>query len=379
MSTQALLVPKIKFLLYRVISPAFMRVLFWPFPRKTNSLLILKPDGIGDYVLFRNYLKLIKFSKRYRHHEIHVLTTYHAKDLAVFLDHDLVTSFFWYSDSYFLQFKLVKLLWNLQRLRPETVFYCNYSRTFSADWIVNNVNAKNKIGVDGDTANQPLASREKSNKRYTQLITVPAQPTHEFKRNKQIFEAFTQTRCALLKPVIEKEKLKIRQHGSIVIFPGGSHRNKKWSTDNYKKLCHRILSNPWERIILAGGKEEITDSEQIRMVDSPGKLTDLTGKQNLVQLCELIAGSKLVISNDTVAIHLAVALDVPVICIAKGDFYGRFLPYPVDSFKDFYSVFPRTLSQTDLVKSYKLSDENIDAVLVEDVYEAVESALYPTN
>ena len=34
------------------------------------------------------------------------------------------------------------------------------------------------------------------------------------------------------------------------------------------------------------------------------------------------------VSNDTSAVHIAVAVNTPVICILGGAYYGRFLPYP---------------------------------------------------
>ena len=42
---------------------------------------------------------------------------------------------------------------------------------------------------------------------------------------------------------------------------------------------------------------------------------------------------KLLISNETSAIHIAAALDVQSICILGGGHYGRFTPYPLDSYK----------------------------------------------
>ncbi|CAN5269238.1 hypothetical protein BH09BAC6_BH09BAC6_01480 [soil metagenome] len=87
----------------------------------------------------------------------------------------------------------------------------------------------------------------------------------------------------------------------------------------------------------------------------------------MIELCELIAGAKLLISGDTVAIHLAAALSVPSICIAKGDLYGRFIPYPRAVFDRIVTVFPRSFMPGPT--SYgQWSTSNINDVLPEDVY-----------
>ena len=44
-------------------------------------------------------------------------------------------------------------------------------------------------------------------------------------------------------------------------------------------------------------------------------------------LVELIRASRLLIGNETSAVHIAVAVDTPSVCILGGGHYGRFMPY----------------------------------------------------
>jgi ADP-heptose:LPS heptosyltransferase len=357
---------KFKFLVFRIAAPAVLNIFYSFFPGKEKTLLIIKNDGIGDYILFRNYLHFLKNSQKFRDFKIYLLANETSKDLAEYLDGNVVDGFFWYAESYFLKFKLVKLLVNLQRLRLHTIIYANYSRKYTTDWLVNNIKAKVKTAVDGDTINEPYSLKLETNHYYTELIQADNTPLHEFLRNKQIFERITAEKCPYEKPVIETANLKITPNNSVVIFTGASSADKKWSPLNFNKLCRLIIAGLKTNITIAGGIDELQVAREISDQIPGDQLSNRPGL-NMIELCELIAGAKLLISGDTVAIHLAAALSVPSICIAKGDLYGRFIPYPRAVFDRIVTVFPRSFMPGPT--SYgQWSTSNINDLLPEDVY-----------
>ena len=155
---------KFKFLCIRIVAPAILNCIFVFLRRRGKTLLIIKPDGIGDHILFRNYLQFLHGSDKFRDHKIHLLTNIAIKDLTVSMDAKYVDKFYYYADSYFLKWKLIKLLYQLQQLRATTIIYPNYSRKYPVDWLVHQIRATNKIGVDGNTMNQSLPSKLKGDK-----------------------------------------------------------------------------------------------------------------------------------------------------------------------------------------------------------------------
>ena len=334
------IISKIKFLIIRVVLPLIIRGLYSVVPRKRNSLLIIKNDGIGDYILFRNYLEFLKNSRRYGHCKIYLLTNPACKNLVTTLDAEFIDGFFWYTDGYFLKWKLIKLLFNLQSLRLETIIYPNYSRKFPIDWLVDKVNARIKITVNGDTVNQSGDLKSKGNKYYTEIVNVSAGPAHEFERNRQIMEAITKETCEYEKPFVKQNIIKETPHRRIVIFPGGSELSKKWPAMGYHRLCKRICTDLKLNIVLAGGKNEIDEGKLIQG-DIPDELiTNQIDKLSLTELFQLIAGARFLISNDTVAVHMAACLGIPSVCIAKGDLFGRFIPYPENMAPEIHCIFP---------------------------------------
>ena len=78
----------IKYILYYVINLCV-------FPSKKiakNSILLIRLNAIGDYVLFRNFIEILKRSDKYEDFHITLLANCVWQDLALELDQDEATS-----------------------------------------------------------------------------------------------------------------------------------------------------------------------------------------------------------------------------------------------------------------------------------------------
>jgi len=53
----------------------------------------------------------------------------------------------------------------------------------------------------------------------------------------------------------------------------------------------------------------------------------------------VINSAEIIISNETVAPHMAVALDKRVIVISNGNHFGRFTPYPKEITSNYFAVY----------------------------------------
>lgn len=68
------------------------------------------------------------------------------------------------------------------------------------------------------------------------------------------------------------------------------------------------------------------------------KVHGLVGKTTLAELCWIIKNATILLSNETSAPHLAVAMDVPVVLIYNGNHFGRFTPYPEETTDKYTAV-----------------------------------------
>ncbi len=98
--------------------------------------------------------------------------------------------------------------------------------------------------------------------------------------------------------------------GFISMVIGATYETKKLPVHKLQELCYKI-DHP---VILLGGKEDFKDGEAISSVD-PVKIYNACGKFNLNESADLVRQSKLVITHDTGLMHIAAALQKPIISI----------------------------------------------------------------
>ncbi len=101
-----------------------------------------------------------------------------------------------------------------------------------------------------------------------------------------------------------------------VLVPGSAVPAKNWPADKYAELANRLANKFGLHIITTGTKsEQAVISAVAKNIHNRNKFTDLAGQTTLKQLIALLAGAKIVISNDTGPGHIAAALGTPMVMI----------------------------------------------------------------
>jgi heptosyltransferase-2 len=101
----------------------------------------------------------------------------------------------------------------------------------------------------------------------------------------------------------------------IILSPGASYGPaKRWPASFFSRLATQLQTNHNAEILIIGSE---TDKAIARSIAAPmsKKPTDLTGETTLPQLAGSISLSDLFITNDSGPMHLANALQVPVVAI----------------------------------------------------------------
>jgi heptosyltransferase-2 len=111
--------------------------------------------------------------------------------------------------------------------------------------------------------------------------------------------------------VVKQKDIPASHHlGFVAIVIGASYYTKKLPVYKLQELC-RAIDHP---IILLGGPNEKAEGEEISSVD-PVKIYNSCGKFSLHESADLARQSKVVITHDTGLMHMAAALNKPVIAI----------------------------------------------------------------
>mgnify|MGYP000005111951 CR=1 FL=1 len=352
-----------------------------------DSLLLIRLDAIGDYVMFRNFIKELKQSQKYKDYKITLLGNSTWKSLSEELDAEYVNDFIWldrnkFNKDFVYRYKKLK---EITACGYEVVLSPVYSREFFyADAIVKLIHANEKIGSIGDTSNIRVWQKNISDGYYTKLVPAKDELMFEFSRNKEFFENLLHVRLDIKKPHIDlkpkKLPFKLPQKYAI-LFIGASSSFRKWNIERFARVGEYLKERYSYEIVLCGApsdsKEALKFGEYFK-----DEYIDLVGKTSLVDLLHVIYNGNIIIANETSAPHFAVALEMTnIFVISNGNHYGRFTPYPKDVSENYHVIYhPKIEKDLDdykkLSNSYGFgSDLNIDDITKEMVIGKINSII----
>ncbi len=90
---------------------------------------------------------------------------------------------------------------------------------------------------------------------------------------------------------------------------------KRWPSDYFAKLADLLQTNGYQVWILGSNKDQDISNSIIHSASIKHNLYDLCGKTNLIDVIDLLSCAKSVISNDSGLMHIACAVNVPVVAI----------------------------------------------------------------
>ncbi len=348
------------------------------FPERKHTLCILRLDRMGDYVLWRNFLAILRETHLFANHKIVLVGNIQWKELAELLDNKFVDKNIWIDKDRFrhpswMLYKLRKLM-QIRMMSYSVLLHPTFSRDAFSDHLVRLIYAREKIGQDGDTINQYVDSKMITDRFYTRLIPSDPNLHFEFDRNRHFFEVLLENEFLDIKPVIHWEG-DSRFSDSVVIFPGAGHHVRRFGKNQWVALINMLFLRGKWRILIAGMKGELIVNEIMALLPD-GSVTDLSG-YNLSELLAIVKKALCVIAHDSAGSHLAMALHTPTVCVSNANQYKRFIPYPESysgNLKVVYPVefFTNYLTDDDRISKYaRSSDLDITSIKPEVVVEAV--------
>lgn len=100
----------------------------------------------------------------------------------------------------------------------------------------------------------------------------------------------------------------------LALCPGAEYGPaKQWPAEHWSATARRFLSTGWEVFLLGSEK----DGDIARRIDAATEreCRNLAGRTNLSEAIELLAASDVVVTNDSGLMHVAAALDRPLVAI----------------------------------------------------------------
>lgn len=198
--------------------------------------------------------------------------------------------------------------------------------------------AAERIGDMGDDVLLPPLERRFADAWYTRLLSTTAQPMHESDRHAEFLRALGVSLERVPRPSL---RVTAGPKGgapggaaagvppgvsAFVVFPGASVAEHRWPASHFAAVARAIHERtgwlPW----VLGAESDAPLARAI--LDVVPSAINLAGRTTVAELAAAVGRSRLVVTNDTAAVHLAAATGVRVICIAGGWHWERFVPYP---------------------------------------------------
>ena len=273
-----------------------------------KRVLVVRLDAIGDWILFRNALRALRKSRRYAGTHWTILGNPAWRGLAEAFDGDLADEWIWAERRGDLFRK------GCENLLPRTVWHRRVARAHgrlrerllagrfdevlslqcNRDPLLDELVAGLAPSVVGVRAGNLGSSA------YTRLLDPGPEP-FVFLRNRALVSDLTGEPCDV--PLSLDLPDPPARDNRVLFFTGASHWTRRWPRRRWNELA---------RLLPPG----------LETVEAPRN-------RSLPEFTRLVASCKAVVTNDTMALHLAAALGVPVVGIVNG-ISGRdgFWPYP---------------------------------------------------
>jgi ADP-heptose:LPS heptosyltransferase len=310
----------------------------------SNRVLVVRNDSIGDYLLYRPWLRLLAAQVRGRGQRLTLAANALWAPLARAWDADL------FDELLVVEFGRFQkdLGYRAEVLRTigaggyGEVIYPLHVREPAVENFIRFLRAPSRIASQGE--HRTDAWFRLLDQGYTVVLPTTQDTLFEFDRNGEFFTNWQAIQAPIVPPaprpplhlpIVAAEAARFQPAGAqpaIVLFPGASARQKQWPAAHFATLAlglHQRYGAQY-RLVLAGSQADGAIARRIQQAAGSVPLDNLCGQTSLPELAALLSQARLLISNDTVAAHLATQLGTPCLVVLMGENYGKFFPYPPD-------------------------------------------------
>jgi len=323
----------------------FINFIILCFPRKkSNSLLLIRLDSIGDFLIFHPFIKRIKQSKYCKGRRLIFIGNKVWKELIEIYCKD-VDEFISLDRKKFLnniKYR-IKFLLKIRRLGAKIVLNPCFSReAVFGDSIVWVSGASLSIGIKGDQINivptyhLPFFFEKVTDwmcqRWYSKLIYIPPH-LMEFEKHRMFFRSLSISTHssdilnAKTLPMHLLSSSKVKNNYAVLV-PGSGEKYRQWPPDNFAHIGQYVYQKYRLQPVILGSISEQPIANRIMNYNKVVPWLNYSGKTSLLEFIKFLGNAKLIICNETSAFHIAIALKTKVVCILGGGHFGRFAPYP---------------------------------------------------
>lgn len=301
---------------------------------RDSRVCIVRIDGIGDFVLWMDAGR--RLSEHYRAAGSRVVLVADALWATWARELGLADEVWEFDRGRFVRDFSYRVQW-LRRMRAAgfgTVVQPTHSRRpDQGDALVRASGAPRRIGSAGDCTNSPAWLKRWADRWYTQRVDCGSARRMELLRNADFMRglgfADFRARAPDLGARLAANPVTLARKRYAVLVPGAAFALRAWPVSAFAETGRRLAAGGLG-LVLAGGAAD-RPLAQALLRELPAPVEDFVGRTTLGELASILAGARLVVSNETGAAHIAAAAGTPVVCATGGGHYGRFMPYQIEA------------------------------------------------
>jgi len=299
-----------------------------------RQILFVRPDSVGDFIVWLDAARHLRSVFPATKFNLSLIGSREWAELAKKFDYwDVVIEV---DRRKFLYHPLYR--WSFLRMIYHHNYDCVIHPVFSrfllvGDAMVRSSAARKRIGWEiYRDLNSPFFFNWKkriTESWYTRRVPLDRRRLGEQEKNIQFLGDLGLNNIAPSIPRLPKDMLP--PHGFnlpanyFVVVPDALWEGREWPLSRFWTVAEDLWRKTGWTAVFLGVRREV--AVQLKAVIDHGKAVDLIGRTSLMQYLAIISGARLVIGNESSAIHAANALDIPAVTIAGGGHWGRFVPY----------------------------------------------------
>ena len=287
-----------------------------------EAILIVLVAGIGDLILASKSIRAIR--NGFPEADIHLLTNKDAARIANQYEYvDKVWSFpirdLQHSKLSF--FAILKLIRDLRKidfhLAVNLYRICSWTGSLKMALIFSSLRARTKVGHDrfgfGFLLDKKVAADTFENQHFTDAmmdIALLAEGKPDNKGIEVYWDKESEGNWSHLFSPNGNDRKKLK----IGINPGANEPHKRWDPDKYALVSDQLIEEYDSDIFILGGPGEQNIAQRIQDMMKYDSI-NLSGKLSLDDLIYIISQFDLLITNDSGPMHIAAAVDTPIVAI----------------------------------------------------------------
>jgi len=292
------------YLIYLIFNPFKFRSL----PKNIKKILVIELKYIGDAIVITPAIHALK--ETYKGSEIDVIVPKVMTDL--FKNNPDINEIVTFDNkSFYEKLKIIKDKYDLA-----VIFH---NGTFLVSFLLLLANVKFRIGCTKVGITESKGYFLHRNTRPTFILKHKVDDNLDviktiniIPKEKRLHLYADKTADKKINDLLKKNKVS-KKDFLVAIHPAPQHKSHEWFQDRFAELADALIKSHKAKIIFTGAKKDIEYNKEILGL-MKNKAVNFAGT-SLLEFISLINASRLVISVDTGAMHIAAGLNKPVISL----------------------------------------------------------------